>query len=133
MHITFHGAAQQVTGSCFLFETARTRFLVDCGLFQGSPATRARNLEPFGFDPRSIDFVILTHAHLDHSGLLPRLAARGFKGPIHTTSATRDLLSVMLLDSAHLQQVEAERAAHRGRDYSIIYSKEDVNAVLKQV
>src|SRR5690242_18951740 len=99
MHITSCGAAQQVTGSCFLFETSTSRFLVDCGLFQGPATTRARNLEPFPFDPRSIDFVILTHAHLDHSGLLPRLAAQGFSGPIHTTPATRDLLSVLLFDS----------------------------------
>src|SRR5690242_2271268 len=119
MHLTFHGAAQQVTGSCFLFETAQARFLVDCGLFQGPAATRARNLEPFGFDPRTVDFLILTHAHLDHSGLLPRLAAQGFTGPIHTTPATRDLLSVMLLDSAHLQQAEAERAARIGREYRV--------------
>jgi metallo-beta-lactamase family protein len=133
MHITFCGAAQQVTGSCFLFETVASRFLVDCGLFQGQAATRARNLEPFPFDPRTIDFVILTHAHLDHSGLLPRLGAQGFKGPIYTTPATRDLLAVLLLDSAHLQEMDAERATRRHRDALVAYDVDDVDRVLKQV
>jgi metallo-beta-lactamase family protein len=133
MYVTFHGAARQVTGSCFLFETARARFLVDCGMFQGPASTRARNTVPFGFDPRAIDFVVLTHAHLDHSGLLPRLAAQGFVGPIYSTAATRDLLSVLLLDSAHLQQVDAERAVRHGRDYVVAYSIDEVRAVLRQV
>jgi metallo-beta-lactamase family protein len=133
MHITFCGAAQQVTGSCFLFETSQSRFLVDCGMFQGHAATRARNLEPFPFDPRGIDFVILTHAHLDHSGLLPRLGAQGFKGPIYTTPATRDLLSVLLLDSAHLQENEAERASRMHKDPQVAYDVDDVDHVLKQV
>jgi metallo-beta-lactamase family protein len=133
MHITFCGAAQQVTGSCFLFETSQSRFLVDCGMFQGHAATRARNLEPFPFDPRGIDFVILTHAHLDHSGLLPRLGAQGFKGPIYTTPATRDLLSVLLLDSAHLQEMEAERASRMHKDPQVAYDVDDVDHVLKQV
>jgi len=133
MHITFCGAAQQVTGSCFLFETSRSRFLVDCGMFQGRARTRARNLQPFPFDPRSIDFVILTHAHLDHSGLLPRLAAQGFRGPIYTTPATRDLLSVMLLDSAHLQEMEAERATRMRKDSRVAYDTDDVHHVLNQV
>lgn len=133
MHVTFHGAAQQVTGSCFLFETERSRFLVDCGMFQGQAATRARNLESFHFEPRSVDFVILTHAHLDHSGLLPRLGAQGFKGPIYTTPATRDLLSVLLLDSAHLQEMEAERAIRRHKDGRVAYTIDDVDRVLQQV
>ena len=133
MHITFCGAAQQVTGSCFLLETATARFLVDCGMFQGHAATRVRNLEPFPFDPCAIDFVILTHAHLDHSGLLPRLGAQGFKGQIYTTPATRDLLSVLLLDSAHLQEMEAERANRRHRDPRVAYDINDVDHVLKQV
>jgi len=133
MYVTFHGAAQQVTGSCFLFETTRARFLVDCGMFQGPASTRARNTVPFRFDPREIDFVILTHAHLDHSGLLPRLAAQGFVGPIYSTAATRDLLSVLLPDSAHLQQVDADRAARRGREYVAAYTIDEVRAVLKQI
>lgn len=133
MRITFCGAAQQVTGSCFLFETSGRRFLVDCGMFQGPAATRARNARAFRFDPRGIDFVILTHAHLDHSGLLPRLAAQGFKGPIYTTPATRDLMSVLLLDSAHLQQSEAERAARKHRDYVPAYGIDDVDRMMQQV
>jgi len=102
-------------------------------MFQGHAATRARNLEPFPFDPRGIDFVILTHAHLDHSGLLPRLGAQGFKGPIYTTPATRDLLSVLLLDSAHLQENEAERASRMHKDPQVAYDVDDVDHVLKQV
>jgi len=131
--LTFCGAARQVTGSSFLFETGTTRFLVDCGLFQGSRTTRAQNYAAFSFDPRRLDFVILTHAHLDHSGLLPRLCASGFSGAIYTTPATRDLLGVLLPDSAYLQQVEAERAARHGRDFTAVYSLDDVRAALKLV
>ena len=133
MQLTFCGAARQVTGSCFLFETGSSRFLVDCGMFQGNPATRARNLAPFAFDPRRLSFVILTHAHIDHSGLLPRLHAAGFAGPIYTTGATRDLLTVLLPDSAHLQQLEADRAARHGRKYVPAYSMEDARAAVAQV
>jgi len=130
MQLTFCGAARQVTGSCFLFETERARFLVDCGLFQGNRETRAQNLLPFAFDPHAIDFVLLTHAHLDHSGLLPRLAAAGFTGPVFTTPATKELLGVMLPDSAHLQRMEAERAARHGKDFTPLYGMEDVSAAL---
>jgi metallo-beta-lactamase family protein len=130
MQLTFCGAARQVTGSCFLFETRGKRFLVDCGLFQGNRETRAQNLVPFAFDPHAIDFVVLTHAHLDHSGLLPRLAAAGFAGPVFMTPATKELVGVMLPDSAHLQRMEAERAARHGRDFTALYDMADVNAAL---
>lgn len=130
MRLTFHGAARQVTGSCFGFEVGRSRFLVDCGLFQGGRAARAGNTAPFAFDPAALDFVVLTHAHLDHSGLLPRLAAQGFAGPIYMTAATRDLIDVMLRDSAHVQQMEAERAQRRGGDYAAAYTLADVEQVL---
>ena len=118
MKISFLGAAQEVTGSCFLVESGALRFLVDCGMHQGGRDARERNLKPWPFDPRDIDFVLLTHAHIDHCGLLPRLCAMGFRGPVHTTTATADLLSVMLLDSAFIQESEwtrAQRARDRGR------------------
>jgi len=106
--LTFLGAAGEVTGSCYLVDAGVTRFLMECGLFQGGRAAAARNRR-FAFDPRSIDFVLLSHAHIDHSGLLPRLAAQGFAGPVYATGATCDLLGVMLPDSGHLQEREAER------------------------
>ena len=107
MRLTFHGAAGEVTGSCFLVDTGATRFLVDCGMFQGGRAADAKNRR-FGFDPREIAFVLLTHAHIDHSGLIPRLVAQGFGGPVYATRATCDLLGVMLPDSGHLQEKEAK-------------------------
>ena len=119
MRLTFAGAAQEVTGSCFLVETEACRFLVDCGMFQGGREAWARNFDAWSFDPAGIDFVLLTHAHIDHSGLLPRLSAMGFAGPVHTSTATADLLSVMLLDSAFIQESEwarAQRKAHHHRD-----------------
>ena len=98
MKITFFGAAHEVTGSCFLLEAEGVRFLVDCGMFQGGREADEKNRRFPQFDPEAIDFVLLTHAHIDHSGLLPRLTTLGFRGPIYCTSATADLLQVMLLD-----------------------------------
>lgn len=118
MKLGFYGAVGEVTGSCYLVEADGARFLVDCGMFQGGRDADEKNYADFAFDPRSIDFVLLTHAHIDHSGLLPRLCAQGFRGPIHTTAATVDLLEVMLLDSAHIQEKELEwreSARKRGR------------------
>ena len=115
MKITFMGAAREVTGSCYLIETGSVRFLVDCGMFQGGREADRKNRGALDFDPRNIDFVLLTHAHIDHSGMLPRLVAFGFRGPIYTTSATADLLGVMLPDSAHIQEKEAERADNQRR------------------
>jgi metallo-beta-lactamase family protein len=105
--LTFHGAAGEVTGACFLVDTGKVRFLIDCGMVQGGRAAEARNRR-FAFDPRGIAFVLLSHAHVDHSGLLPRLVAEGFKGAIYATQATIDLCGVMLPDSGHLQEKEAE-------------------------
>ncbi|MDK9704205.1 MAG: MBL fold metallo-hydrolase [Sulfuritalea sp.] len=110
MRIGFFGAAGEVTGSCTLIETGDCRFLVDCGMFQGGREARSKNLNAlkFGCDVRSIDFVLLTHAHIDHSGLLPMLSVLGYRGPVYATPATVDLLGVLLRDSAHIQEKESE-------------------------
>jgi len=136
--ISFLGAAREVTGSCFLVETGEVRFLIDCGMFQGGREAPARNRKPFGFDPESIDFVLLTHAHIDHSGLLPKLTKAGFTGPIFATEATADLLGVMLPDSAHIQESDARkhwRRSKRGAASSTepIYTMNDVRLCLRQV
>ncbi len=104
MKIRFCGAAGTVTGSCHLLEAAGRKILVDCGLFQGDPSIAARNRAAFPFDVRALDAVVLTHAHNDHIGRLPRLVAGGFRGPIVTTRATAELTTVSLLDSASVQQ-----------------------------
>jgi len=106
--LLFLGAAGEVTGSCYLVDTGSVKFLVDCGMFQGGRDAQRKNRR-FAFAPKDIAFVLLTHAHIDHSGLLPRLAAQGFAGPVYATAATGELLAVMLPDSAHLQEKEAER------------------------
>ena len=116
MKISFHGAAGEVTGSCYLVETGTMCFLVDCGMFQGGSSAYPKNVAAFPFDVRRLDFVLLTHAHIDHSGLMPRLAVLGYKGPVYCTPATLDLLQVLLLDSAHIQEKESEWALrHRRR------------------
>ncbi|MGE5415568.1 MAG: MBL fold metallo-hydrolase RNA specificity domain-containing protein [Acidobacteriota bacterium] len=109
MKITFLGASRTVTGSFFVVETGMSRFAVDCGLFQGPNEIKERNYQPFRLDPSSIDFLILTHAHIDHIGLVPKLCAQGFKGPIYCTAATTDLAHILLPDSAHVQEMEIER------------------------
>lgn len=106
MKIISYGAAGQVTGSCHLVETGGTRFLFDCGLFQGTKKVDQQNLSPLGFDPKDLDFVLLSHAHLDHCGRLPLLVKEGFMGPIYTTKPTRDLAELILNDSAHLQSYQ---------------------------
>ena len=112
--LSFLGGAGEVTGSCTLIESGDARFLVDCGMFQGGHEAWAKNLAALAFDSSHLDFVLLTHAHIDHSGLLPRLVAMGYRGPIYVTTTTAELLEVMLLDSAHLQEREADwRSRHR--------------------
>jgi metallo-beta-lactamase family protein len=108
MQVTFHGAAGEVTGSCFLVEVLGHRILVECGLIQGAPAHEQRNRDPFPFEISNIDAVVLTHAHLDHSGRLPLLMARGFDGPIWTHRATVELCAVLLQDAAYLSEKDAE-------------------------
>lgn len=108
MKITFHGAARTVTGSCFLIETKTCKFLVDCGLFQGHSKEDELNREDFPFNPEEIDFVLLTHAHIDHAGRIPKLFIQGFKGEVIATAATVELCSIMLPDSGHIQEIENE-------------------------
>ena len=113
LRLTFHGASRCVTGSCFRLETDRGQLLVDCGLFQGPKTEKELNYRPFPFDPAEIDAVILSHAHIDHAGLLPKLVRHGYRGPIHATAATRDLAAVMLPDSAYIQETEVEQLNRR--------------------
>jgi metallo-beta-lactamase family protein len=129
--LTFLGAAGEVTGSHHLVQHGRSRVLVDCGLVQGGRDAPARNREPWGFGPHALDAVVLSHAHLDHSGLLPRLVACGYGGKVHATPATIELVATMLRDSAHLQLAEAARAARRGRRAVAppLYGFEEVEAL----
>jgi metallo-beta-lactamase family protein len=117
MELAFLGGATTVTGSQFLVDTGRARVLIDCGMFQGSPNETVRNRLPFGFEPRAVDALLLTHAHLDHCGLIPHLVASGFAGPIHATEGTVELAGLVLLDAAKLQTEFAERALRRQRHH----------------
>ncbi len=115
MRLSFHGADRDVTGSCHLVQCAGRRVLIDCGLYQGSREVAEENAGDFGFDPAGIDFVLLTHAHLDHCGRLPLLTRRGFHGEIIATAATHELARLVMLDAAHLQEEEARSNSHRPR------------------
>lgn len=108
MNITFYGAARGVTGSCHMVEAGDKKFLIDCGMFQGKLTDQMLNYEEFPFNINEIDFVILTHAHIDHSGRIPKLYKEGFTGAIYTTTATMDLCGIMLADSGHIQEKEIE-------------------------
>ena len=108
MELHFFGAAGEVTGSCHLIKLGRYQILLDCGLIQGSRVNEARNGQPFPFNPEKIDAVILSHAHIDHSGRLPLLVKRGFSGPIYAQQATKSLCRVMLKDAAFLNEKDAE-------------------------
>ncbi len=137
MKLSFHGADRDVTGSCHLIECAGKRILIDCGLFQGERELVDENVAPFGFDPAGIDFLLLTHAHLDHCGRVPLLVKNGFRGEIVTSAASRELARLVMLDSGHLQEEEAKhsarKAARRGnRRQSIdpLYTELDVLASL---
>ncbi len=121
MRLTFAGAAGTVTGSCFHLEARGLQLAVDCGMFQGLPDLEERNYEPFPFDPRKLDWLVLTHGHLDHLGLIPRLVREGFRGRIACTIPTRDIAHIMLMDAARIQEEEGEAA---------LYSVEDALAAL---
>jgi metallo-beta-lactamase family protein len=135
MQLTFLGAAQTVTGSKFLLQMGPSRVLVDCGLFQGGRDLKDRNWSAFPVSPDSLDAVVLTHAHLDHSGYLPRLVRDGFKGPVYCTPATADLCKILLLDSAHLLERDAEFANRHGysrhKPALSLYTVSDAEAALR--
>jgi metallo-beta-lactamase family protein len=113
MNLSFHGADRGVTGSCHLVECAGQRILIDCGMYQGGRELDEENADDFGFDAANIDFLLLTHAHLDHCGRIPLLSKRGFRGEIITTAASRELARLVMLDSAHLQEEEARYKARK--------------------
>ncbi|MCG6930399.1 MAG: MBL fold metallo-hydrolase [Desulfofustis sp.] len=138
MQITCHGAAGFVTGSCHLVETSASRFLIDCGMYQGSKEMNRLNYEPFAFDPATIDFVINTHGHIDHCGLLPKLVKHGFKGTIYASPPTADLLPIMLQDSAFIQEKDTEhenrRRLRKGQEpRQPLYTIEDVEHTISLI
>ena len=137
LRIGFHGGAGTVTGSRFLLEANGKRLLIDCGLFQGLKELRLKNWERPSFDARSIDAVVLTHAHIDHSGYLPRLVKEGFQGPIYCTAATRDLAEILLLDAARLQEEDAEYANRKGfskhHPALALFTEKDARDALRQM
>lgn len=134
MQLTFLGAAQTVTGSRFLLRTHDHHYLIDCGLFQGGRSLKALNWEPFPIDPKSIEAVFLTHAHIDHTGYLPRLVREGYQGPIYASQATCALLEILLPDAAHLQEQDAAYANKRGysrhKPALPLFTAEDAQAAL---
>jgi len=136
LKLTFHGAAGCVTGFCARLQTDQATLLIDCGMFQGPKTLKALNYEPFPFQVEEIDAVLLTHAHIDHSGLLPKLWKAGFRGPIHATAATRDLCEIMLADAGGIQESEVEhlnrRNQRRGRPpVEAIYGAADAKRTMK--
>ncbi|HEX6866725.1 MAG TPA: MBL fold metallo-hydrolase [Caulobacteraceae bacterium] len=135
--LSFHGAAGCVTGFCARLKTDAADVLVDCGLFQGPKTLKALNYDPFPFDAAGIDAVLLTHAHVDHSGQLPKLMRAGFRGPIHATAATRELCGVLLPDAGHIQESEVRHLNRRNRErgratVQPIYTARDGERVIKQ-
>ncbi|MEW6334536.1 MAG: MBL fold metallo-hydrolase, partial [Thermodesulfobacteriota bacterium] len=134
MKIRFMGAARTVTGSCFILEAGGRRFAIDCGMHQGNAEIEKRNWDVDIYDPAGIDFMVMTHAHMDHAGLLPRLVQKGFSGKVYLTPPTEDLLRIMLMDSAHIQEMEAQwksrkRLRKGDRDTAALYTQKDAQAV----
>jgi metallo-beta-lactamase family protein len=133
IRVTSYGAAEEVTGSKHLVEVNGYRVLLDCGMFQGRRFEADARNRKMGFDPASLHAVILSHAHIDHSGVLPVLVRQGFRGRIYATPATRDLCAVMLVDSAHIQQKDAEWLSKKNREFvAPLYRQEDVQPTLKR-
>lgn len=135
MKLQFLGAAQIVTGSSFLLEVAGKKILIDCGMFQGSKTVRALNYSNFLYEPASIDCVVLTHAHIDHCGLIPKLCKQGFKGKVYATKVTSELCGIMLPDSAHIQESDAQIANRKGervgkQHVEPLYTMDDALAAL---
>lgn len=126
MKLSFFGAARMVTGSCYLLEHNQTRILVDCGMIQGSQFTENKNYEAFPFDPKTIDHVLITHAHIDHCGRIPQLVRQGFKGSIVSTHATLDFVNLMLSDSAHVIETDAKK-----NGYPPLYNLADVERTVR--
>jgi Cft2 family RNA processing exonuclease len=135
MEIHFLGAANTVTGSQFLLITERARVLIDCGMFQGSPQEVVRNHVPLAYDPASLDAIVLTHAHLDHCGLIPHIVAGGFSGPIYATRGTIELAALVLLDSGKLQEEYAKRHRHwavKNPDKAAVEDQRDLEKIQQQ-
>ncbi|MEI6314865.1 MAG: MBL fold metallo-hydrolase, partial [Syntrophus sp. (in: bacteria)] len=130
MKVKFMGAARTVTGSCFIMETGGHRFAIDCGMHQGNGEIERRNWETKIYDAAKIECILMTHAHIDHAGLLPRIVKEGFRGAIYATPPTLDLLKILLLDSAHIQEMEAlwktrKHLRHGGNDVEPLYTRKD--------
>lgn len=135
VHLKFHGASRTVTGSCYMIETDKARVMIDCGMFQGPKTERELNYRDFPFEPQSVHALLLTHAHIDHSGLIPKLVRHGFGGPIYCTPPTVDLCGVMLPDSGHIQEMEVRMLNERNRKRGLpevepLYTLEDAIAAL---
>ncbi|OGP33331.1 MAG: MBL fold hydrolase [Deltaproteobacteria bacterium GWC2_65_14] len=138
LRVEFLGGAREVTGSSILVRSGRGTFLVDCGMFQGGAESDRKNARKFPVSPSEVDFVLVTHAHIDHTGLLPKIVRDGFRGRIFATAATADLMGIMLPDSGHIQEKEAEWRGNRRRragrrDGAPLYTEADALAVLPRI
>lgn len=136
MKLTFYGSAKEVTGSNMILEAAEKRIMIDCGMFQGSSATKAKNFDGFKYDVKDIDYVLLTHSHIDHSGRIPLLYKKGYTGSVICTKATKDLCDIMLLDSANIQESDTEYKNHKRQRAGLeplepLYTTDDANNALK--
>ena len=136
MKIRFYGSAKEVTGSNMILEAAGKKVMIDCGLFQGSSATKAKNFEELKYNVNDIDYVLLTHSHIDHSGRIPLLYKKGYRGNIICTKATKDLCDIMLIDSANIQESDTEYKNHKRNRAGLeplepLYTIDDANIALK--